>query len=91
MILLDLLFVLFVGICCFLVSHVIEYLFRPKRRRRVRRKHRPIPIQRNRHHIEADLDRLLVLYKQGKLNEQQYDYEANQLIDQLSSHLSLQS
>ncbi|MCF0052556.1 hypothetical protein LXM25_20970 [Dyadobacter sp. LJ53] len=86
MILLDLLGVLIVGVSFFLLSHIVD-LFRPKRKRMVQRIPRRLPEKRHRRQIKADLDNLLLRYNQGTMNEQQYYYEANELINQLADVL----
>ncbi|MCF2491051.1 hypothetical protein [Dyadobacter sp. CY347] len=90
MILLDLLGVLVVGVSFFLLSHIID-LFRPKRKHIVQRPAPRLPEKRHRRQIKADLDRLLVLHNQGTLTEQQYYYEANELIDQLADVLETEA
>jgi hypothetical protein len=90
MILLDLLAVLVVGIGTFLIIRIID-LCRPKRRRRTRRKQYVVPKRPSRVQIEGDLDRLLLLYNKGILNEEEYHYQANVLIDQLSDVLNAES
>ena len=90
MILLDLLGVLIVGVSFFLLSHIVD-LLRPKRRRIVQRTPPRLPEKRHRRQIKADLDNLLLRYNQGTLNEQQYYYEANELIDQLADVLETEA
>ncbi|MCF2501892.1 hypothetical protein L0663_00760 [Dyadobacter sp. CY107] len=90
MILLDLLGVLIVGVSFFLLSHIVD-LFRPKRKHVVHRIPPRLPEKRQRRQIKADLDNLLVRYNQGILNEQQYYYEANELIDQLADVLETEA
>jgi len=90
MILLDLLGVLIVGVSFFLLSHIVD-LLRPKRRRIVQRTPPRLPEKRHRRQIKADLDNLLLRYNEGTLNEQQYYYEANELIDQLADVLETEA
>lgn len=90
MILLDLLGVLIVGVSFFLLSHIVD-LLRPKRRRIVQRTPPRLPEKRHRRQIKADLDNLLLRYNEGALNEQQYYYEANELIDQLADVLETEA
>ena len=90
MILLDLLGVLIVGVSFFLLSHIVD-LLRPRRRRIVQRTPPRLPEKRHRRQIKADLDNLLLRYNEGTLNEQQYYYEANELIDQLADVLETEA
>ena len=90
MILLDLLGVLIVGVSFFLLSHIVD-LLRPKRKHIVERPAPRLPEKRHRRQIKADLDNLLLRYNEGTLNEQQYYYEANELIDQLADVLETEA
>ena len=83
MILFDLLAVLVVGISSFLISRIIDF-FRPKRKQKIRKKYHAKPRRPSRNQIERDLDKLLLLHKQGILTEGEYHYQANELIDQLA-------
>ncbi|SDF58466.1 hypothetical protein SAMN04487996_111200 [Dyadobacter soli] len=80
--LLDLLSVLFLGITCFAVNHLVGGW-----KSRIRRRKVEIRVQstkkRKRSLIEKELDYLLLQYNQGLLTEQQYHQMTNSLIDKL--------
>jgi hypothetical protein len=87
MLLIDLLAVLAIGLACWFVSYIVDLLQSAFSRYTKRRQQKP-PRRVRRRQIETDLDHLLARYQQGTLDERQYYYQANQLIDQLADVLN---